>query len=270
MIAHRRRDVAELSARARAHLRASGRIGDDVLVAADRGFAVGDRVLTTRNYRVLGVVNGQSGVVAGLRRGRLEIRFDDGRWVGLPEPYVRAGHLDHGYALTAHRAQGATVDRAFVLGSDELYREWGYTALSRHRIEARFYVTATPTYLNQPPAALEPGPGVTAKVARMLAGSGAKTIAAGDAGEAIEHRRALGARLQQLTGEHASTRWYQRTRRADLQRRIAVCKHELSIAPGVAEPAVEHPREPCRGRDPLADLERARDRDPGRGMSREL
>ena len=31
--------------------------------------------------------------------------------------------------LTAHRAQGATVDRAFVLGSDELYREWGYTAL---------------------------------------------------------------------------------------------------------------------------------------------
>src|SRR3954451_18105751 len=42
--------------------------------------------------------------------------------------------------MTAHRAQGATVDRSFVLGSDELYREWGYTALTRHREDARFYV----------------------------------------------------------------------------------------------------------------------------------
>src|SRR5206468_8812731 len=45
-------------------------------------------------------------------------------------------------SLTAHAAQGATVDRAFVLGSDALYREWGYTALSRHRHEARFYVVS--------------------------------------------------------------------------------------------------------------------------------
>ena len=66
----------------------------------------------------------------------------------LPEAYARGGSLDHGYALTAHLAQGATVDRAFVLGSDELYREWGYTALSRHRAEARFYVSGTPTFLN--------------------------------------------------------------------------------------------------------------------------
>ena len=144
------------------------------------------------------MINGQRGIVAGLRQGQLVIRFDDGRWVGLPEPYVDAGHLDHGYALTAHSAQGATVDRAFVLGSDELYREWGYTALSRHRIEARFYVTATRTYVNQPPEPLEPGPSVTAKVARMLAGSVAKTIAAHDADGALERGDALGARLERL------------------------------------------------------------------------
>ena len=190
MIAHRRRDVAELNARARTQLRASGRIGDDLVRAAERSFAAGDRVVTTRNDRSIGVVNGQAGTVAGLREGELEVRFDDGRWVRLPEPYVLAGHLDHGYALTAHRAQGATVDRAFVLGSDELYREWGYTALSRHRIEARFYVTATPTYLNEPPAPLEAGADVTGKVARMLGGSGAKTLAAGDVDGAREPQHA--------------------------------------------------------------------------------
>ncbi len=44
--------------------------------------------------------------------------------------------------MTAHRLQGATVDRTHVLGSDELYREWGYTALSRHRDHATFHVTS--------------------------------------------------------------------------------------------------------------------------------
>jgi ATP-dependent exoDNAse (exonuclease V) alpha subunit len=36
-----------------------------------------------------------------------------------------------------------------VLGSDELYREWGYTALSRHRTEARFYVSASREFLTR-------------------------------------------------------------------------------------------------------------------------
>jgi hypothetical protein len=106
------------------------------------------------------------------------VRLDDGRRLELSERYARDGHLDHGYAITAHRAQGATVDRAFVLGSDELSREWGYTALSRHRSYARFYVSATPTFLNETPPSLQAGEEVTSKVARMLAQSRAKHLAA--------------------------------------------------------------------------------------------
>ena len=41
--------------------------------------------------------------------------------------------LLHGYAVTGHVAQGVTVDRAYVLASDGLYREWIYTAMSRGR-----------------------------------------------------------------------------------------------------------------------------------------
>jgi hypothetical protein len=32
-----------------------------------------------------------------------------------------------------------TTDRAFVLGSETVYREWGYTAWSRSRLGTRFY-----------------------------------------------------------------------------------------------------------------------------------
>jgi hypothetical protein len=42
----------------------------------------------------------------------------------IDSTYLDEGWLDHAYALAAHAAQGATVDRSFVLGSDELYREW--------------------------------------------------------------------------------------------------------------------------------------------------
>ena len=41
--------------------------------------------------------------------------------------------------MTAHLAQGMTTDRTFVLGSETVYREWGYTAWSRSRLGTRFY-----------------------------------------------------------------------------------------------------------------------------------
>jgi ATP-dependent exoDNAse (exonuclease V) alpha subunit len=142
MLAHRRADVAELNQRARERLRAAGQLGDVELRAAERNFAVGDRVVCCRNDRANDITNGTRGTVAhiDIEQVALTIRFDSGDERQLPPGYAEDGYLDHAYAMTAHRAQGATVDRAFVLGSDELYREWGYTALSRHREEARFYV----------------------------------------------------------------------------------------------------------------------------------
>jgi hypothetical protein len=53
---------------------------------------------------------------------------------------VADGHLTYADAITAHKAQGLTVDRAFVLGSGRISRGWGYTALSRAREETRLYV----------------------------------------------------------------------------------------------------------------------------------
>ncbi len=97
MIAHRRRDVAELNADAREVLRAAGHIGDDELVTSQRVFAVGDRVIAGRNDSRLGVVNGQAGTLTAIAADRLVVAFDGRQPVELPRSYAEHGSLDHAY-----------------------------------------------------------------------------------------------------------------------------------------------------------------------------
>ena len=52
-------------------------------------------------------------------RRALTVELDAGRDVRLPDWYLDAGWVDHGYALTAHKLQSTTVDRTFALASDE-------------------------------------------------------------------------------------------------------------------------------------------------------
>ena len=143
MLAARRDDVDDLNARARLLMRESGRLGKDELEVASRSFSIGDRVMTTRNARSwLGVLNGTQGEVVriDIKRGELTLRTDGARQVTLPASYLAAGHLTHSYAMTGHKAQGMTTARCFALGDDTLYKEWGYTALSRGKKENRLYL----------------------------------------------------------------------------------------------------------------------------------
>lgn len=145
MIGLRRADVGELNARARTLMRDAGRLGEDVALVCGT-FAPGDRVVLRRNDRRLGVANGELGVIRAIGRARTVIVEVSGRLVALSPQYLQSTPqrpaLQHAYAVTGHIAQGMTVDRAFVLGSPELYREWGYTAMSRGRQTNRLYVLA--------------------------------------------------------------------------------------------------------------------------------
>jgi len=71
----------------------------------------------------------------------LEARTTDGRRVLLAGTAIDSEHLDHGYALTVHRAQGATYDRAHVLAAGG-GRELAYVALSRAREGTTLHATA--------------------------------------------------------------------------------------------------------------------------------
>jgi conjugative relaxase-like TrwC/TraI family protein len=150
MVAVRRDDVSDLNARARALMRAAGQLGPDQLRVASRDFATGDHVVLLKNAPRLGATNGTRGMVTDIDSAatKLTLRTTEGRDVRLPASYLEATTehggptLDHGYAITGHKAQGITTARTFVLGTDDLYREWGYVAMSRGAVENRLYVVA--------------------------------------------------------------------------------------------------------------------------------
>ena len=138
MLALRRSDVDDLNHRARQLLKQAGLLtGPELSLPGPGGtreFAAGDLVVLRRNDYRHGLVNGSRGTIQSVDPRRCELHVDlDGRTVRIPASYLAAGHVDHGYALTVHQAQGVTVDQALLLGSDALYREAGYVALSRGR-----------------------------------------------------------------------------------------------------------------------------------------
>lgn len=147
LLAHRREDVSDLNTRARTALREKGLLGAEQqveLVRRTRGddgaeelqrtkqsFAIGERVLFTRNERSLGVNNGTLGTLLRLEKGQFEVRLDTGDIVRFDAHTY--GDLELGYALTIHKAQGATVNHAFVLASNTFDQHLAYVALSHDR-----------------------------------------------------------------------------------------------------------------------------------------
>jgi conjugative relaxase-like TrwC/TraI family protein len=145
MLAARRADVADLNATTRARLLDAGRLGQVAVTVGEgkqeREYRAGDQVIVTANDYQLGVLNGTRAEVTGVdpRHRTLTLATDDQHRVAVPADWV-ARHLDHGYAMTCHKAQGATVDTALLYGTGALSREAGYVALSRGRTSNHLYV----------------------------------------------------------------------------------------------------------------------------------
>jgi len=140
ILTHTNAEVQSLNGEARDRLRASGDLGDDVTVKAERGerqFATGDRIMFLRNERGMGVKNGTLATIERVSPEGMAVRLDDGRGVAFDtKDYA---HVDHGYAATFHKSQGVTVDRAHVLATPGMDRHSAYVGLSRHRDDVQLH-----------------------------------------------------------------------------------------------------------------------------------
>jgi conjugative relaxase-like TrwC/TraI family protein len=166
---------------------------------------VGDRILTRHNDRSLTVPG--RGYVRNGALWTVTAIHDDGSLtvtsnypprhgspvaaVRLPARYV-AEHVDLGYATTAHRAQGITVDRCHVLAAPGMPREAFYVAMTRGRSANFAYVATDP--IDPTCDAVSNGEqprGVREVLNAILADTRAETSATETRAQAIDAARSL-------------------------------------------------------------------------------
>lgn len=149
-LADTRADVAKLNTGAREAAKEAGIVTgkDKTFRSTDAEgnrtkleFAQGDRILFLKNNADLGVKNGTTGTVLEAKNGKLKVRLDGDK---AKEITVREGknvEVQHGYAATVHKSQGATLDRSHYVPGNMADRELTYVASSRHREQCTMHAT---------------------------------------------------------------------------------------------------------------------------------
>ncbi|PLO97196.1 Ti-type conjugative transfer relaxase TraA, partial [Klebsiella pneumoniae] len=134
ILAHSNADVQALNEAVREARKERGELAGIARFMTERGgreFAQGDRLVFLRNDRELDVKNGTLGTVERAENGRLAVRLDSGEMREFSAEQYAA--VDHGYAVTIHKAQGVTVDRAYLLATPGMDRSLAYVGMTRHR-----------------------------------------------------------------------------------------------------------------------------------------
>lgn len=143
ILAHSNADVQALNQAVRDARKERGELAGIARFMTERGgreFAQGDRLVFLRNDRELDVKNGTLGTVERAEDGRLAVRLDSGEMREFSAEQYAA--VDHGYAVTIHKAQGVTVDRAYLLATPGMDRSLAYVGMTRHREAATLFAGA--------------------------------------------------------------------------------------------------------------------------------
>jgi conjugative relaxase-like TrwC/TraI family protein len=144
MYAWRRANVTELNRRGREAWEALGKLLGPELVVGDTSYQAGDRVVALTPGASGEVVTSECGTVVEVDLQRQELvatMDDDGRCQRFGGEELGAAHLAHGYAVTVHRSQGATVERTHAL-EDGGGRELAYVKMSRAKERSVVYAVA--------------------------------------------------------------------------------------------------------------------------------
>lgn len=167
--AHRRKDVFALNQGIRAAIRSADKSIRETLFETETGpraFAEGDRVVFTRNDKTIGVKNGMLGTVTTANPSEIAVSLDDEESRSISFNPTTYCAFDHGYAVTIHKSQGATVDRSYVLASRTMDGPLTYVAMTRHRDNAKLYINR----MDQPGWSERRSPNLSPRLHRKIAG----------------------------------------------------------------------------------------------------
>ncbi len=142
MLAWRRDTVDQLNHLGRRAFDEQGRLtGPELEAPGGRCYRTGDRVVALAP--LVGVPTSTTGIVNGvdMHAGSITVHFHGVGTVELPYELTGSRCLDHGYAVTVHRSQGATLARTHYI-EEGGGRELAYVGMSRAREKAMVYRVA--------------------------------------------------------------------------------------------------------------------------------
>ena len=178
VLAFTRAQVEELNLAIRNQLKQEGLLPQkDIISVNDKSFAIGDNIVFLENDKTHagrprltitdadGVVkkgeyikNGTQGKIRDINPdGSIQVQVSNNLYtsitclststpkvaIGQPAPELLREYgytaIDHGYAVTTHKAQGQTVDHVFVAASKNMDAKGLYVAMTRHRENVEFF-----------------------------------------------------------------------------------------------------------------------------------
>ena len=153
ILAGTNREANLLNKQAQMARREAGELGRQSVYHDGVRYRAKDRIVFTANDRGLGVRNGDAATIASINNAAktMRVTLDEREtWHGIPLPVRKTvsfnlntyDGIQLGYAVTTHKAQGATVDTTFAFVSPNMLgREMTYVQLTRHRDDCTIYAT---------------------------------------------------------------------------------------------------------------------------------
>jgi conjugative relaxase-like TrwC/TraI family protein len=153
LIAYTRNEVKQLNDYVRDQLKDRGEIAKDgekiQTSKGSREFAQGDKIIFGERFYFglkgderAAVVNGSRGVVESAKDGVLHVRLDHSK-ESVRIDTGMYNRIDHGYATTVHKAQGASVETAHLVVGERSSLEWAYVGVTRHKEKTHIHTTKT-------------------------------------------------------------------------------------------------------------------------------
>lgn len=142
IVASKNESVDIINIRIRHHLKKEGVLQHSEQFLKKNGtkieLAVGDRIVFSENSKWRGIYRSDLATITDIKGSKITAEVSKGKFVRFD--MKRFSSVEHGYAVTTHRSQGTTVDRAFVYADGPFMDRYkAYVGLTRGRSGNRLY-----------------------------------------------------------------------------------------------------------------------------------
>jgi len=87
----------------------------EVFEKSERIFHTNDKVAFSRTIPEFGIINSDGATITEIGKSKISLKLDTGKEIKIKKNAIEIKHIDHAYAVTAHKAQGLTCKNVIAI-----------------------------------------------------------------------------------------------------------------------------------------------------------